>query len=235
MSKGLGLFIDFFENEISKGKHPSHSLIIRCKTVATKTGRYWSAGGNQKELASLTPSEAQDFSYRMQKNLQRLRDLPAVVIVAIDGIVLGGGWELSLCGDIRLATHSSIMDFKQLQIGLPTGFGGAERLSELTSLSLAQKLIFQSSKLNSHEAHKIGLFHEIFEDESELLEYANKLAQSLSEVPLEVLQAQKKLLVAPALKKTSIEDDSNLFASVWNNKKHKQSLKKWKPGHPPAQ
>lgn len=233
MSKALGIFIDFFETEHLKEKHPSHSLIIRCEPIATNTGRYWSAGGNQKELASLSSLDARKFSSSMQKNLQRLRDLPVVVIVAIDGIVLGGGWELSLAGDIRLATSSTVLDFKQLQIGLPTGFGGAQRLAELTSLSLAQKLIFQSSQLNSHDAHSIGLFHQIFEDQGKLIEHAKILAKSLSDVPLEVLQAQKKLLAAPALAKPSIEDNSDLFASVWNNKKHLISLQKWKSAKDP--
>src|SRR5262249_1671849 len=105
------------------------AVVLTAECVSKGSQRTWIAGGDLKELAAIASGrEARAYAASLWAFIDGLAKLPMPVIVAVDGAAIGGGAELALAGDLRLATAASTLDFKQLRVGLATGYGSAKRL-----------------------------------------------------------------------------------------------------------
>ncbi len=174
---------------------PIACVIIEAHAFEGKSQKIWLSGGNLKDLHTHRQNSDATLNFFKTVNdcTQMLIDMPVPVIMQQNGWALGGGAEFVLASDLRFATKDSGLDFKQLKIGLPTGFGGTRRLVHLVGLSSAQKILLTSETLEASDAKKVGIIHEVFGTEKKLTRHVDELAKHLSSLNPESLRAQKAM------------------------------------------
>jgi len=170
------------------------------------------SGGDLKELAALrTEADAAAMAWRMRSVCDRIAAFPGPVLAALNGHALGGGAEVAVAADIRLAADDIRIGFNQVALGIMPAWGGAERLTELVGKSKALLLAGTGAILDAAEAHRVGLVdvvvpRESFEDEWRTL--ARKLATpSAGEIKRVVAGASAPEAVAA-------------FARLWASDEH---------------
>ncbi|KAI6207276.1 putative 3-hydroxybutyryl-CoA dehydratase [Aphelenchoides fujianensis] len=121
-------------------------------------------GADLKERKTMPLEEVPRFVDGIRRLTNELSALPMPVIAAIDGFALGGGLELALACDIRVASASSKLGLVETKIAIIPGAGGTQRLSRLVGPALAKELIFTAKVLGGAEAKAIGLVNHVAED-----------------------------------------------------------------------
>ncbi len=225
---GLEISKELFElcNKVNKKIEKEHikALVLSCNTVKTENSYIWIAGGNLKDLASFDKKEASLYSRRMTTSCLTLSTLPIPVIAFIDGQAIGGGAEIAIAADIRLATPNASLCFKQLDIGLCSGYGGAKRLVELVGQSRTTEILLLSKNLSATEAQNLGLFHMV-EEQPSLEQSLNVMLEKFNTLPKPVIAAQKELILdADKVKEHYLHKQTHLFESVWKNAFHQKKL-----------
>jgi enoyl-CoA hydratase len=163
--------------------------------VITGAGeRAFVAGADIKELHALRSArEAEQFAERGQAVFQKLELLPKPVIMALNGYALGGGLELALAGDIRLAAAGVKLGQPEINLGLIPGFGGTQRLPRLIGEGAAKLLIFTGEPIETEEALRLGLVDFVV-PAAELLPAALALAKRLAaKAPLALALAKRAI------------------------------------------
>lgn len=159
--------------------------------IFTGTGeKAFSAGADLKERKTLT--EAQ-----VRRNVKKIRDvfseiaaLPQPTIAAINGYALGGGFELALACDFRIAVSDTKMGLTETSWGIIPGAGGTQRLPRLIGESKAMELILTAKRVTSEEALSLGILHSVV-DRGHLMDVAEELAtQLMKNAPIAVQQAK---------------------------------------------
>ena len=129
--------------------------------VLTGAGRAFVGGGDIAHMAALTPDEGERFVYRGQRLLRRLDRLPMVTIAAINGFAFGGGLEIALACDLRLAAESAELGLPEVSVGLIPGWGGTQRLVRLVGRGIAKDLVLTGRHLSAAEALELGLVNRV--------------------------------------------------------------------------
>jgi enoyl-CoA hydratase len=129
--------------------------------ILTGAGKAFAAGGDIKVMAELDPNLAQVFATRGQNVFDRIADFPHPVIGAINGFALGGGCELALACDFRIASETAKVGQPEVGLGLIPGYGGTQRLARLVGPSTAKYLIFTGELISATKAMGIGLIDEV--------------------------------------------------------------------------
>jgi enoyl-CoA hydratase/carnithine racemase len=119
--------------------------------------RIFAAGADVKMMSELSPAEAGKVIDELQDALNLVEDIPKVVIAAINGYALGGGYELALCADLRYAADTAKLGQPEIQLGIIPGAGGTQRLPRLIGLSRAKELIYSGRQVRAEEALAIGM------------------------------------------------------------------------------
>ncbi|HLQ62776.1 MAG TPA: enoyl-CoA hydratase/isomerase family protein, partial [Candidatus Acidoferrales bacterium] len=158
--------------------------------------RAFVSGGDLKELESLrTEREGSELASRMRAILDRLSALPQPVICALNGDAYGGGAELAVAGDFRVAAEHARLGFTQVRLGIMPAWGGIERLQELVGRARALYLLTTGEVLSAAEAERWGLVEAVWPS----LEFAarlDRLAAAVAEAPAAALAAMKAALDA---------------------------------------
>jgi enoyl-CoA hydratase len=128
-------------------------------------GRTFLAGADLNELKALDVRLARKFARRGQRLFQRIAGLPAATIAAIHGACAGGGCEMALACDFRIAAAGARIGLPETTLGLIPGWGGTVRATLLLGASAAKRLILAGQLLSAAEAEKIGLVDETVSDE----------------------------------------------------------------------
>lgn len=124
-------------------------------------GRAFVAGADISEMASMTPEEAAKFAENGQGAFDRIQALKVPVIAAVNGFALGGGTELAICCDIRIASEAAKMGLPEVGLGVIPGFGGTQRLPRLIGPGKAKELIFTGDMIDAWTALEIGLVQHV--------------------------------------------------------------------------
>ncbi len=166
--------------------------------VVTGAGRAFSAGGDiaHFEKGWLTPT-FRAHSRRLVKFFDDLEALEKPVIAAINGPATGGGLELGLACDIRIAAAEATLGFRENYIGLIPGIGGCARFARLVGVAKAKELIFAGTMISAQEALEIGLVNKVVPGET-LMDEAREYAQMLLKRAPQSLGLAKKILNAVA-------------------------------------
>ena len=144
------------------------------------------AGADIKEMHGLTAVEGREFGYIGQAAFRAIEKLEKPVIAAVNGFALGGGCELAMAADIRLASDKAKFGQPEVGLGITPGFGGTQRLPRLVGEGRAMELILTANTINAEEAYRIGLVNHIYPAEN-LLDEARKMARKImSNAPLAV-------------------------------------------------
>jgi len=147
--------------------------------VITGNGKAFIAGADIAEMSIMTPVEARRFADLGLKTFRRLELMEKPVIAAINGFALGGGCELAMSCDIRIASEKAKFGQPEVGLGITPGFAGTQRLSRLVGIAKAKELIFTGNIINAAEAEKIGLVNKVVPPE-ELMVEAIALAEKIA-------------------------------------------------------
>ena len=132
--------------------------LLKCRVlVITGEGKAFVAGADIAEMSNMNQEQAYKFSKTGQNALERLEKLEIPVIAAVNGFALGGGCELALAADFRIAGKNAKFGQPELNLGLMPGYAGTQRLSRLTGLGNAIYMILTCSTITADDAFRIGL------------------------------------------------------------------------------
>ena len=146
--------------------------------VLTGAGRSFVAGADIAEMKDFTSSDGKRFGVHGGSVFLKLENLSKPVIAAVNGFALGGGCELSMACDIRLASEKAKFGQPEVGLGITPGFGGTQRLPRIVGVSKAMELILTAKVIKADEAKAIGLVSEVYPPE-ELLPKAMELAEAI--------------------------------------------------------
>jgi enoyl-CoA hydratase len=133
------------------------------------------AGGDICHLGTLDADGAREFALLAQRVIDRIEAFPKPVIAAINGYALGGGCELAMGCDIRIASDSARFGQPEVKLGIIPGFAGTQRLARLVGKGRAKELVFTGEMIDAEEACRIGLVNRVVTGDR-LLEEARALA-----------------------------------------------------------
>ena len=146
--------------------------------ILTGAGRSFVAGADIGQMKDLTPVQAKKFGSYGNQVFLKLENFPKPVIAAVNGFALGGGCELSMACDIRLASEKAKFGQPEVGLGITPGFGGTQRLPRIVGVSKAMELILTAKTIKADEAKAIGLVSEVYPAE-ELMDKAMELANAI--------------------------------------------------------
>jgi enoyl-CoA hydratase/carnithine racemase len=175
--------------------------------VVTGAGRAFSAGADIKAWTALAPLEfARSWGLRGHALFDRLAALPPPVIAAINGVAFGGGLELALCADLRIASESARLALPEVTIAALPGWGGTQRLPRLIGPGRARHMILTGEPVDAARAEAWGLITEVLADGA-LLPRARALAARIAANAPVAVQASKRLIDAalPATPAATLE------------------------------
>ncbi len=152
---------------------------VRAIVLTGAGDRAFIAGADIAEMKDKGPAEALTFARLGQAVCSAIESAPQPVIAAINGYALGGGCEVALACDIRLASEQAVLGQPEVTLGVPPGWGGTQRLPRLVGPGLARELIFTGRRVGAEEALRIGLVNAVCPP-SELLERARALAADIA-------------------------------------------------------
>ncbi len=162
--------------------------------VITGSGeKAFCAGADLKERATLSEKEVKEFIFNIRSTFSLIANYPKPTIAAINGIALGGGTELSLACDIRIASENAKMGLTETKLAIIPGAGGTQRLPRIIGVAKAKELIFTGRTVDSKEALNIGLVNNVVSSEL-LLEECYKIATLICQNgPIAIEQSKKAI------------------------------------------
>ena len=190
-------------NALSQEVLDELSLAIDELNADTQIGALILTGAGQKAFVAgadisqfndlTTMSQAAEFARRGQAVLDRIERLPKPVIAAINGYALGGGCELAMACDIRIAADTARLGQPEINLGIIPGYGGTQRLPRLVGRGMAKYLVLTGEHISAEEARRIGLV-EFVVPAAELMDFSRELARKLaSKAPIALHLAKKAI------------------------------------------
>lgn len=147
--------------------------------VITGVGKAFVAGADISEMQNMTASEGEEFGGVGARVFRKIECFVKPIIAAVNGYALGGGNELALACDIRIASDKAKFGFPETGLGIIPGFSGTQRMPRLIGKGLAAELIFSANIIDADEAYRIGLVNKTVSSE-ELMPYALNLAGKIA-------------------------------------------------------
>jgi len=159
--------------------------------IITGAGKAFIAGADITELAKLDVKGAVHTSMLGLYLMKSIENFPRPVIAAVNGFALGGGCELAMACDIRLASEKAKFGQPEVNLGLIPGYGGTQRLARLVGRGKAKQLVLTGGMVDAREAHRIGLADEVYAPE-ELMDKAMEMAKMIvAKAPVAVSVAKE--------------------------------------------
>lgn len=147
--------------------------------IITGNESFFSAGADLKEIAQLTAPAAFEFSRRGQQLMQAIDLFPVPVIAAIRGYCMGGGMDLALACDFRIAAPNAVFGHRGASLGVITGWGGTQRLPRLIGKARALQMFLLAEMVKAEEALRIGLVNAVADDPTaQAYEFVNSMKPS---------------------------------------------------------
>jgi enoyl-CoA hydratase len=166
---------------------------VRCVILTGAGERAFAAGADIKEMATMSSEEGLAFGRLGHAMVNAVEGLPQPVIAAVNGFALGGGSEVALASDIRIASENAVFAQPEVGLGIPPGWGATQRLTRLVGPGLAAELILTGRRVKADEALRIGLVNAIFPLD-QLIPEAKKLAVQIATNSPRAVAASKRLM-----------------------------------------
>jgi enoyl-CoA hydratase/carnithine racemase len=151
------------------------------------------AGADISYMQDLSTPEAQAYAELGHRVADKLERFPAPVIAAINGYAFGGGCELALACDLRVASEDAVIGQTEIDLGIIPGWGGSQRLPRLVGDEIARRLVFFGERIDAQDAHEHGLVGEVVASD-QIDEYVAELAADLAAKPTYALAAAKEAI-----------------------------------------
>lgn len=163
---------------------------VRTVIVTGSGEKVFCAGADLKERAGMNETQVRQTVALIRDTINAFEQLPQPVICALNGSAFGGGLELALACDIRIAADHALLGLTETSLAIIPGAGGTQRLPRLVGVGKAKELIFTAKRISAAEALDIGLVEHIVPRE-QLFAKANELAQQIAQNgPIAVVQAK---------------------------------------------
>ncbi len=187
---------------------------LQIRVIIITGNKDFCAGADIKEMHAIKPEEIETFCRWGHKVFDQLESMGKPVIAAITGFALGGGCELALACDIRIAGKGAKFGQPEVNLGLIPGFGGTQRLSRLVGVGKAKEMIFTGKIIDAKEAESIGLVNRVVKDE-ELMIAAEEMAQVIAQkAPIAVKMAKALINENQGIEK-GLEKEIDFFAQCF--------------------
>ena len=193
--------------------------------ILTGAGRSFVAGADIGEMKGFSASDGKKFGVHGGNVFLRLENLAVPVIAAVNGFALGGGCELSMACDIRLASEKAKFGQPEVGLGITPGFGGTQRLPRLVGSANAMELILTARNINAQRALEIGLVSHVYPAE-EMLDRALELADAIA-ANAQVAVRQSKAAVRRGLQAdmaTGVAYESEAFGLCFATEDQKDAM-----------
>jgi len=193
--------------------------------VLTGEGKAFVAGADIAYMSKLSPAEAKKFSEDGSRLFRKIETMEKIVIAAVNGFALGGGCELSMACDIRIASDKAKFGQPEVGLGIIPGFSGTQRLARLIGLGRAKELIFTGLHINAEEAYRIGLVNKVTDKDS-LMEEAFKIAEKIISNSRAALSYAKEAMnrgIETDIE-TGIAYESNIFGLCFASKDQSEGM-----------
>jgi len=204
--------------------------------ILTGGGDTFVSGGDLKSLETLEGVDAgRAMSRKMQGILARFEGLEVPVIAAIEGYALGGGAEVAMACDIRIAASDARIGFKQIAMGIMVGWGGGQRLRALVGRARALELLLTGDVLSGEEAHRLGIVERVVPSGRALAEAEALARRVAAQPPLAVRAIKRALYQGEAMSRESgIAFESDCFAVLWGSRDHDEAVRAHFEKRPPT-
>jgi len=150
---------------------------VKVVIITGKGERSFCAGADIRYVANIDPIEAERYASLVHSMLNKIENLEKPVIAAINGYALGGGCEIALACDIRIASASAKIGQTEVKIGIPPGWGGTQRMFRILGPAKAKELIFTGEMIAADEALKIGLVNKVVSLDDVLIKPSSEEAE----------------------------------------------------------
>jgi enoyl-CoA hydratase/carnithine racemase len=148
------------------------------------------AGADLKERKGMTDKDVYKTVRRLQSLTTTIAEMPKPVIAAVNGYALGGGFEIALACDVRLASDNALMGLTEARLGIIPGAGGTQRLARLVGASKAKELVFTAKRLNAEAAKSLGIVSDVHDVDSLRDEAVGLAATMTKAAPLALREAK---------------------------------------------
>ena len=199
---------------------------IRCVIVTGAGKKAFVAGADIAQMSGLTKAEGEAFGKLGNDVFRKLETLPVPTIAAVNGFALGGGCELCMSCDIRLAADTAVFGQPEVGLGITPGFGGTQRLPRIVGTANAMELILTAQTINAARALEIGLVSHVYAPE-ELMDKAMELANAIA-ANAQVAVRQSKAAIRRGLQTdmtTGAAYESEAFGLCFATEDQKDAMK----------
>ena len=171
--------VDVAKEIISTFKQLEKDDNVKVIILTGEGEKAFSAGADIEYMSKISPEESERYAKLGQELTATVENITKPTIAAVNGFALGGGCELAMSCDIRLASDNAKIGQPEVTIGIPPGWGGTQRLMRIVGIAKAKELVFTGKPINANSAKEIGLVNHVFE-QSSLMDEAVKMAKTIA-------------------------------------------------------
>lgn len=175
---------------------------VRVVIITGSGKKSFVAGTDVAEMQPKTSVTIREIQIKVREALEKIEELPKPVIAAINGFALGGGLELAMACDLRIASENARVGQPEINLGIIPGGGGTQRLTRLVGIAKAKELVYTGDMIDANTAHSIGLINKVVA-QNDLMAEVEKTAQKIAE----------KSAATLALAKAAINGGANMDLS----------------------
>ncbi len=204
----------------------SRDELVRAVVLTGSGDVAFVSGADLKGLRSMPAQVRADVDARMNALTARLEALPFPVIAALNGVVIGGGAELALACDMRIAAPHASVTFKHVAMGVTPGWGGLRRLVSLVGRGAASRVLLTAQPLSAEAALRVGLIDEIAEPPATALDRALAIAQAVGACSPSAIADAKRLIALSydVGGQPAAEEERRVFLERAESRDHAEAL-----------
>ena len=185
-------------------------------TVLQAKGKVFVAGADIKEMSGFKPDQAHEYATLGQSVMNDLASLPSITIAAMQGAALGGGLEVALACDFRIAVKSAKLGLPEVTLGLIPGWGGVVRLTQLIGSARAKRMYLSANPVSGEDALGSGLVDEIVNSPEDMSSRIAAFCKSF--------QRASPAAVALAKRAARDHDETGAFVECFRNKDSREGM-----------
>ncbi|MGI6029908.1 MAG: enoyl-CoA hydratase-related protein [Eubacteriales bacterium] len=166
---------------------------VRCLILTGAGEKSFVAGADIAQMKDLTREGGENFGKEGNAVFLKLESFPIPVIAAVNGFALGGGCELAMSCDIRIAAENAVFGQPETGLGITPGFGGTQRLARIVGMGKAKELIYTCGKITAEEALRLGLVNAVY-PQAELMDKCVEMAKKIARNAPIAVRASKQAI-----------------------------------------
>ncbi|MFW5980431.1 MAG: enoyl-CoA hydratase/isomerase family protein [Halanaerobiaceae bacterium] len=199
---------------------------IKSLIITGRGNKAFTVGADLNWLETLDAEQAKKISKKGQELCRYIESSSRVIIAAINGYALGGGMEIALACDLRIASTRARFGQPEVSLGIIPGFDGTQRLPGIVGMGRAKELLFTGNIIDAEQASEIGLVNKLVTPR-DLIKESQELAQEITEQSSQAITLLKKVIKNSLDTRTS-EVETEAFGTCFETKEHLERMKNFR-------